>query len=345
MRLGTRGSALALAQARLVAGQLHRAGHGPVEIVTITTAGNRGAAGGDKSRWTGALEGALAAGEIDLAVHSAKDVPGELGEGLALFGAPPRGDVEDVLCLRAGEPGGASDRPGDTSGGPGDTPGGHDDGPGNGVTGVLDLLALGARVGTGSLRRVAQLRAARDDLDVVDVRGNIDTRLRKLATEGLDAIVLASAGLHRIGRDAEIGAVLDPTRFVPAPGQGTLALQGRVGDADTKVAVEAIADAPIFACLLAERALAAALGASCDTPLGAWANATGPNRLQLRAWLGLPDGSAWLADELVGDLDDPESLGRRVAKRMLSAGAGELLQDAQRRDAPGAMANPERAGS
>ncbi|HVR04897.1 MAG TPA: hydroxymethylbilane synthase [Solirubrobacteraceae bacterium] len=319
MRLGSRGSALALAQARSVAGQLQRAGHGPVEVVTITTAGDHDAATGDKSRWTGALERALAVGEIDLAVHSAKDVPGELGEGLVLLGAPARGAVEDVLCLAAG------DRD--------PTAGEHGGG--------LDLLPSGTRVGTSSLRRAAQLRAARTDLEVVGVRGNIDTRLRKLAGDGratdghaadgraiaeLDAIVLARAGLERIGRESEIGTVLDPTRFVPAPGQGTLALQGRAGDTDIQAAVDAIADALTFACLLTERALATALDANCDTPLGAWASDGGGGRLHLRTWLGLPDGSAWVADELVGDRDDPESLGRRVAERMLSAGAGELLE-------------------
>ncbi len=297
MRLGTRGSPLALAQARLVAELL-----GGAEIVTIavsgdrnTAGGDRDAAGGEKARWVLELERALLAGEIDLAVHSAKDGPGELAGELALLGAPARAGAEDVLC------GAAS----------------------------LEELEPGARVGTSSPRRAAQLRAARADLAIETVRGNVDTRLRKLAGGEHDAIVLARAGLQRLGREAEIGAVLDPTRFVPAPGQGTLALEGRAEDAQARAAVEAIADERTFACLRAERALARALQASCDTPLGAHARDAGCGCLQLRAWVGLPDGSQWVADELLGGFYDPEQLGRRVAERMQSAGAGELLREAQ----------------
>ena len=180
-------------------------------------------------------------------------------------------------------------------------------------------------MGTSSLRRAAQLRAAREDLEVVAVRGNVDTRLRKLGEGNLDALVLARAGLQRLGREAEVAAVLDPARFVPSPGQGTLALEGRANDDATRAAVQAIADAKTFACLQAERAVAHALGASCDTPLGAHAYDDGGGCLHLRAWVGLPDGSAWVGDELLGGFYDPEALGRRVAERLLSAGAGELL--------------------
>ena len=293
MRIGTRGSALALAQARLVAARLGAARREEAELVVIATAGDRGADNADKSRWTTELEDALAAGGIDLAVHSAKDVPAELAEGLALLGAPERAAPEDVLC----------------------------------GAGPLEQIASGARVATSSLRRAAQLRAAREDLEVVPVRGNVDTRLRKLGAGEFDALVLARAGLQRLGRESEIAAVLDPARFVPAPGQGTLALEGRVDDEHAREAVEAIADATAFACLRAERALARALGASCDTPLGAHALDFGCGCLHLRAWVGLPDGSAWVADELLGGFYDPEQLGRRVAERLVSAGAGELLAD------------------
>jgi hydroxymethylbilane synthase len=239
------------------------------------------------------LEQALAAGEIDLAVHSAKDVPGELAEGLALHGAPARASAEDVLC----------------------------------GAGALAQLRPGARVGTSSLRRLAQLRAAREDLELVPIRGNVDTRLRKLGDpeEGLDAIVLARAGLERLGRESEAGATLPIERFVPAPGQGIIALEGRAEDERTRAAVQAINDADTFACLLAERALASALGASCHTPLGAHALPPGCGCLHLRAWVGLPDGSEWVGDELIGGFYDPEALGRRVAERMLAVGAGELL--------------------
>jgi len=195
----------------------------------------------------------------------------------------------------------------------------------------LDALAPGARVGTSSVRRMAQLRAAREDLEVVAMHGNIDTRLRKLAdpAERLDAIVLARAGLQRLENEDAVGAVLDPERFVPAPGQGTLAVEGRARDASAREAVAAITDAQAFACLLAERALARELEASCHTPLGALASPAGESGLRLRAWVGLPDGSAWVSDELLGALADPEGLGREVAERMRSAGAGELLRGAE----------------
>jgi len=320
MRLGTRGSALALAQAELVAQLLraHAGAGGPddaVEIVPIMTRGDRESAGvddtagalagdgplgepppgEDKSRWVSELERALCSGEIDAAVHSAKDVPGELAAGLALVAAPPRAAAEDVLC------------------------------------GVEDLHALAgdARVGTSSVRRVAQLRAARDELEPLTMHGNVDTRLRKLAEGEFDAIVLARAGLQRLGREQAIGAVLDPARFVPAPGQGTLALEARAGDEPTCAALAQIGDAGALACLQAERSLARELGAGCDTPLGAHAT-LGGGQLHLRAWVGLPDGSHWIGDELTGAAAHPEALAHELAKRLRSVGAAEMLSSAAR---------------
>jgi hydroxymethylbilane synthase len=298
MRIGTRRSALALAQAELVARLLGDR----CEIVPMVTRGDRASRPGDgtdedKSRWVAELEDALVRGDIDLAVHSAKDVPGELSDGLALLGAPARAGAEDVLC-------------------------GADS---------LDALAPGARVATSSIRRVAQLRAAREDLDVVAIRGNVDTRLRKLSdpSERLDAVVLAHAGLQRLGREDEAGAVLDLERFVPAPGQGILALEGRGDDQHARKAVHAITDTNAFACLLAERALAHELDASCHTPLGAHAAPADGGRLLLRAWVGLPDGAAWASDELLGDLHEPEALGQRVAERLLAVGGAEMLRQAE----------------
>jgi hydroxymethylbilane synthase len=292
MRIGTRRSALALAQADLLAGLL-----GDCEIVPIVTSGDRGAGVEDKSRWVGELEQALLRGEVDLAVHSAKDVPGELAGGLELLGAPPRAAIEDVLCGAAG----------------------------------LEELAPGARIGTSSIRRAAQLRAARPDLQLVPIRGNVDTRLRKLADPSVDvhAIVLARAGLQRLGLESEIGALLDPDRFVPAPGQGIIALEGRAEDSAAREAIRAITDPPAFACLLAERALALELGASCHTPLGAHAQPREAGRLHLRAWIGLPDGSAWVADELLGEIEAAALLGRAVAERMRVVGGAELLRGAE----------------
>jgi len=295
MRIGTRRSALALAQADLIAGML-----GGAEIVPMLTTGDVdagvSAAASDKSRWVIELEVALLAGEIDLAVHSAKDVPGELADGLALHGAPARARAEDVLCGADG----------------------------------LEHLRAGARVGTSSIRRLAQLRAVREDLDVVAIRGNVDTRLRKLVDPGeaLDAIVLARAGLQRLGRESEAGGALDPERFVPAPGQGIIALEGRAEDERTRVAVQAITEKDALACLLAERELARELDASCHTPLGAHAAPAGGDLL-LRAWVGLPDGSEWASDELLGGCHDPEALGRRVAERLHAAGAAEMLARAE----------------
>ncbi len=290
MRIGSRGSALALAQAEHVADLVGSAADAEVEVVPIATSGDRGAPVGDKSRWVKELEAALLAGEIDVAVHSAKDVPIELPDGLALVAVPERVDARDALC------GAAS----------------------------LDALPEGARVGTSSLRRAAGLRALRPDLDVVALRGNVDTRLRKLADGDCDAIVLAVAGLLRLGRVDAMGAALDA--LVPAPGQGTLVLEARAGDATVRAMTATVEDPHAAACLAAERALARALGASCHTPLGAHATLADDGAMTLRTFLGLPDGSAWLRDELEDPLGvAPERLGEQVAERMRAAGADELL--------------------
>ena len=200
----------------------------------------------------------------------------------------------------------------------------------------------GACVGTSSVRRAAQLRAARGDLEVVSLRGNVDTRLRRLAgavtasgdgsggsDSSLHAIVLAKAGLQRLGRERDIGCTLDVEHFVPAPGQGALGLQARSGDSTVSEAVAPILDKDASACLLAERALAHALGASCNTPLGAHAAAAGCGCLHMHAWVGLPDGSEWIADELLGGFYDPAELGIRMAERLEAVGARELLARAE----------------
>jgi hydroxymethylbilane synthase len=289
MRIGTRGSALALAQAGLVADRLPGS-----ELVPMTVTGDRGERGGDKARWVVELEEALLAGAIDLAVHSAKDVPGELAPGLAIVGVPARADPRDTLCGASG----------------------------------LEQLRAGARVGTSSLRRRSQLLAVRPDLELADMRGNVDTRLRRLAEGDWDAIVLARAGLERLGRAAEAGAALDPEVFVPAPGQGALAVEARADDAAAREALAPSNDPEALACLLAERALVAELGATCRTPVGAHATIAG-SELALRAYVGLPDGSEWTRDEQSGAADDPAALGRAVAARLRAAGAGELLERAE----------------
>ena len=217
------------------------------------------------------IERALVEGEIDLAVHSAKDVPGDLAEGTEIVAVPEREDPFDVVVGK-----------------------------------------LPGRVGTASLRRAAQLVAWREDLEIVQLRGNVDTRLRKLADGEVDAIVLAAAGLKRLGRDT--GGRLDAPVFVPAAGQGALALQARADDAATRAAVAPIANEQALACLTAERAAVSILGASCHTPVGIYCDGR-----RTRGFVGAVDGSSWVLDEIEG-LD-----GAELARRMLAAGAQELL--------------------
>jgi hydroxymethylbilane synthase len=282
LRLGTRGSALALAQAREVA----RLIGGEVELVKVTTAGDVDRARGDKSRWVGALEAELLAGRIDLAIHSAKDVPGELAQGTEIAATPRRAEPFDVLVGEA----------------------------------ALDDVREGARIGTSALRRRAQLLAARPDLEICELRGNVDTRLAKRAAGEVDVLVLAAAGLDRLGRRAEAGAVLAGGVFVPAAGQGVVAVQART--ASPAAAAASAADHPAtHACLDAERHVVSALGASCNTPIGVLA-ASG----RVRGFAGLPDGSSWLVEEA--------GSGEELARRLLAAGAGELLREAERAVTP-----------
>ena len=283
MRIGTRGSALALAQATWVAERLD----GEHELVKITTSGDRGEGVDDKSRWVSALEQALLDGEIDVAVHSAKDVPGDLADGLGIIAVPEREDARDAIC---GAP-------------------------------SLAALPPGARVGTSSLRRAAQIRALRNDVEVVELRGNVDTRLRKLAEGQCDAIVLALAGLRRLGREAEADGILD--ELVPAAGQGSLAIEARHGSEVEHELVSSLDDPASNVCLGAERELMRLLGASCNTAVGARATVIEVGEaMELQVWAGLPDGSHWIADRLVAA---PDQVAQQVAGRMLAVGAGALL--------------------
>jgi hydroxymethylbilane synthase len=272
---------LAIAQARMVQAAL-----GGGEIVPITTTGDRQRALADKAKWVTELERALLDGEIDVAVHSAKDVPTSLPDGLALVGCLPREDPRDALC------------------------------------GTLDVEGRPARVGTASLRRAAQLRAlgtgdGGTGIEVVEIRGNVDTRLAKLAGGEVDAVVLAYAGLRRLGREAVVDRLLDD--LVPAAGQGTVVLEARAGlQLDLR-------HAETWRALSAERACVHALGADCSSAVGAHLRPDGT----LVAWVGAPDGSAWLRDELriagSGADTDPATLGVQVAERLLAAGAAEIL--------------------
>jgi hydroxymethylbilane synthase len=286
LRIGTRGSVLALAQAQAVAKALPE----PAELVTITTAGDVDRARGDKSRWVGALEAALVAGDIDLAVHSAKDVPGEVAPGTVLVAALRRADPLDVLV---GEP-------------------------------TLDHVREGARVGTSALRRRAQLLAVRPDLDVRELRGNVDTRLKKRAGGEVDVLVLAAAGLDRLDRRREAGGTLRGDVFVPAPGQGIIAVQARTGSAAGEVAAAA-GHARTMAWLAAERAVVRDFSATCHTPVGIHADSA-----RVRGFAGLPDGSQWLVDEVAVEGDDVLAAAGELARRMLAAGVADLLRDAER---------------
>ena len=272
--MGTRGSALALAQASEVA----RLIGGDVELVKITTAGDVDRARGDKSRWVGALESALLDGSIDLAVHSAKDVPGELAPGTVIAATPRRAEPFDVLV---GE-------------------------------GALASVREGARVGTSALRRRAQLLAARPDLEVCEIRGNVDTRLAKRAAGEVDVLVLAAAGLDRLGRRGEAGALLHDGVFVPAAGQGVIAIQARAGSPAASEAARAD-HASTHAALDAERHVVRALEATCHTPVGVLASGG-----VVRGFVGLPDGSWWLAEEA--------ATAEELADGLLRAGAIELLR-------------------
>lgn len=300
LRLGTRRSALATTQSQVVAEALRRTSGRDVELVEVVTRGDVDGAPlsviGGTGVFASALREALLAGEVDLAVHSLKDLPTAPAPGLALAAVPPREDPRDALVTRAG-------------------------------TG-LGHLPHGARVGTGSPRRAAQLRAARPDLEVVDVRGNVDTRLRLVADGALDAVVLAVAGLVRLGRDGEGHEVLEPDVMLPAPGQGALAVECRTDDDATSAACAALDHGPTRAAVTAERALLGALEAGCTAPVGALATTGGDGALSLEAVVTAPDGA--LALRRTGSTGvqggaGPEALGREVARALLDDGAAAIV--------------------
>jgi hydroxymethylbilane synthase len=286
LRLGTRTSALALIQAESVGAAL-----GGAEIVPIKTAD---AALGDKSRFVRGVEDELLARRIELAVHSAKDLPGELPDGLAIVCVPGREDPSDAFI---------------------------------GAAASLDDVPEGARVGTSSLRRRSQLLALRPDLEISGLRGNVDTRLAKLAAGEYDGIVLATAGLARLGRADEISFRFGIEQMTPAPGQGALALEARDDDGESAAIAGRIADEAAFVELTAERVAVRALQADCDTPVGVSARCV-DSQLVVHGYAGLPDGSEWVRDRVIGDPDQAGAIGEAIAERMLAAGAREILEAA-----------------
>ncbi|MFL6140149.1 MAG: hydroxymethylbilane synthase [Frankiaceae bacterium] len=300
LRLGTRGSALAMAQAGAVAKALREVTGGEVELVEVTTTGDVSRAAVEQLGGTGVfvseLRDRLLAGDLELAVHSLKDLPTAPAPGLVVAAVPAREDPRDVLVARGGA--------------------------------TLGELPPGSRIGTGAPRRAAQLRALGLGLEVVPIRGNVDTRLAKVAAGEVDAVVLARAGLARLGRLDEATEVLDPMLMLPAPGQGALAVECRADAPGIAAAIAALDDPRGRATVLAERSLLAALEAGCTAPVGAHAvvaEADDGYEIYLRAVVTALDGSADLRSSATGPVDEAEAIGRRLAADLLEAGAADLM--------------------
>ena len=297
--IGTRGSKLARTQTQWVADQLKKS-HArlSVEIKVIQTAGDRDqtaplTAIGGKGLFTQELDQQLIDGEIDCAVHSMKDLPTELPEGIAILAVPKREQPHDVLISREN----------------------------------IRFLELppGATVGTGSIRRLAQLLRIRGDLKYEDIRGNVDTRIKKLAQGLYDAVILAAAGLRRLGMDDQITELFAPNVVLPAVGQGALAVTGRQDDQTTRTLVRAITHLNTRRAVLAERALLSELGGGCHVPIAAHGQVTG-RQIHLEGLVVAPDGKTSVRDSITGSAKDAEALGTQLGKRLLQLGAGPILE-------------------
>jgi hydroxymethylbilane synthase len=300
LRLGTRRSALATVQSERVAADIEARTGRAVELVPVTTSGDTSrealAQIGGTGVFVTALREALLAGDVDLAVHSLKDLPTAEADGILLAAVPPREDPRDVLVARDG-------------------------------LGLAELPA-GSRVGTGSPRRAAQLRALGLGLEVVAVRGNVDTRLRLVEDGAIDAVVLARAGLARLGRLDAATEVIDPLQMLPAPGQGALAIECRSGDSTTEETLRVLDDAATRQVVTAERTVLAVLEAGCSAPVGALGEAADGEtypELYLRAVVSAADGSASVRLSATGPLDEAERIGRDLATDLLAEGAADLM--------------------
>jgi hydroxymethylbilane synthase len=297
--LGTRGSKLAVQQSEWVQAQLHAlAPHVTVTLQRIQTSGDKIldvplAQIGGKGLFVKEIEEALLSGEIDLAVHSMKDVPTELPEGLAILCVPPREDPRDALISRDGRS-------------------------------FMDL-PRGARIGTSSLRRQSQLLYARPDLTIAMLRGNLDTRLRKLREGQFDAIVLAAAGLRRLDWAHEITEYLEPKISLPAIGQGALGIEGRQDDLFIRSLLSGLNHAPSKTAILAERALLHRLQGGCQVPIAAYATVAGIG-MRLEGLVSSVDGKELLRDTVEGTIEDPKSIGIQLADRLLARGGDKILQ-------------------
>lgn len=302
LRIGTRGSALALWQANHISARLAELRGVESELVRIRTSGDHFqtaaiAQMGTKGVFIKELEDALLAGTIDLAVHSMKDVPTETPKGLVFPAITKREDVRDCLISHGGL--------------------------------TLDKLTAGARVGTSSLRRQAQLHAFRSDLKAVELRGNVDTRMKKVAAGEYDAIILAKAGVDRLGLTEKITEILHTSIMLPAVGQGALGIETREGDSEISNLAAGLDDGDTRACVTAERALLRELEGGCQVPLGAWAR-LGAGGLLLEACVLSPGGKESLRRELDGPPEGAEEVGRRLGKILLEAGADRILRLAGR---------------
>lgn len=299
MKLGARGSALSLAQTEWVARSL--AGVVGVEVLTFRTTGDRlsqaNAEISGKGIFTKEIDEALLEGRVDVGVHSMKDLPSEIPAGLVLAAVPAREDPSDVLISHSSAP--------------------------------LAHLPTGARIGTGSPRRKAQLLALRPDLTVLDARGNVDTRIRRLREGRWDAIVLARAGLARLGRLEDVSEAFGYDRMLPAIGQGALALIAREEDSETRRALAFLDDEECHRQVLAERTLLTHLEAGCRAPLAGLAQKSAQGMLTLEAGVFSPDGRKLLREEATGPAADPSGLGRRVAEALLARGAADLIREAR----------------
>jgi hydroxymethylbilane synthase len=300
LRLGTRASELARTQSQTVADAITAATGTPVELVPIVTEGDRSSEAitqlGGTGVFVAAIRRALTEGSVDLAVHSYKDLPTAPEPGLIIAAVPVREDPRDALVAR------------------------------DGLT--LGELPAGSKVGTGAPRRVAQLRALGLGLEIVPIRGNVDTRLRRVSAGDLDAVVLARAGLTRLGRLEEITETLDPLQVLPAPAQGALAVECRTSDARTRELLGRLEDSLVRACVVAERSVLAALEAGCSAPVAAYAEVaegeSGPE-LFLRASVTAIDGSDAVRGSVAGPLPEAAALGRALAAELLDRGAAELM--------------------
>jgi len=315
LRIGTRGSSLALWQANHIAGLLAERHGIETELVRIRTAGDRlqsasvgqvnaaiGSESGSKGIFIKELEEALLAGAIDLAVHSMKDVPTEIPAGLAFAAITRREDPRDCLISREGA--------------------------------TLETLTAGAAVGTSSLRRQAQLRHHRPDIQALDLRGNVDTRLQKLDAGKFDAVVLAVAGVNRLGLSGRITQILNEDVMLPAVGQGALGIETRANDAETSRVAVSLDDAETRACITAERALLHELQGGCQVPLGASAHLVA-GEIRIEAAVFSADGAEFVRRDARGAQADPAAVGKLLGKILLEAGAGRILRLAGRTVAQG----------